>query len=178
MKQRSTFVLLVAGLASFAGLGAVPHPEATLKSEVKSVRAGQTWPVRGEKFSAGQAVSLRLQGALDEYALRDVQAANDGTFALTLEIPREVRPGAYRLVAMADDGDAVARLDVTIEAATPVEMAEHEMATEGGAAHGGAEARADELPIQRSRSGVEWGVIGLLIGLAGGFGLSLLRRTA
>jgi hypothetical protein len=152
----------------------VAHPEAALKSDVTSVPAGTAWSVRGEKFAAGQKVQLALQGTLAAYKLRDVQAAGDGTFTLSLDIPAEVAPGAYRLVALADDGDAVAKLDVTVEpAAAPVAMAEHEMAAEGGAV-----ARADELPIQRSRSGAEWGVIGLLIGLAGGFGMSLLRRPA
>ena len=43
--------------------------------------------------------------------------------------------------------------------------------------HAGAEmteARADELPIERSRSGV----IGLLVGLSAGYGLSLVRGRA
>jgi hypothetical protein len=165
---------LLACFAVSATLGAAAHPEAALKSDVTSVRAGTAWPVRGEKFAADQKVQLALQGALAAYKLREVQAAGDGTFTLSLDIPAEVRPGTYRLVALADDGDAVAKLDVTVEpAAAPVAMAEHEMAAEGGAV-----ARADELPIQRSRSGAEWGVIGLLIGLAGGFGLTLLRRPA
>ncbi len=51
---------------------------------------------------------------------------------------------------------------------------------EGGAGHEatmGQGARAEELPIQRSRRGAEWGVIGLLIGLAAGLGVSLIRLT-
>jgi hypothetical protein len=171
---------LLACFAVSVTFGAVAHPEATLKSDVTSVRAGTAWPVRGENFQADQKVQLALQGALAEYKLREAQAANDGTFILSLDIPAEMRPGGYRLVALADDGDTVANLDVTVEpAATPVASAGHEVAAEGGVSHGGgSEARADELPIQRSRSGAEWGVIGLLIGLAGGFGLTLLRRPA
>ena len=38
-------------------------------------------------------------------------------------------------------------------------------------------ARAADLPIQRSRSGAEWGVIGLVIGLMGDLGVSMIRRA-
>lgn len=169
-------ILLLGGTATLAG---ATHPEATLKSETTRVAAGASWSVTGEEFLAGQKVQLMLQGALAEYPLREVQATDAGTLSLSLEIPATVRPGAYSLVAIADDGETVARLDVTIDAASPVAMAEHEIADERDAGHGGmTEARADEMPIERSRASLEWGVIGLLIGLAGGFGLSLVRRPA
>jgi hypothetical protein len=153
------------------------HPEATLKSAVTAVRAGQSLPVQGEKFTANQKVKLALQGALSTYELREVQAGGEGTFDIQLDVPREVRPGSYRLVALADDGDVVARIDLTVEAAPPATADEHAM--HGVDAGDGEQpvARADELRIERSRSGVEWGAIGLLIGLAGGLGLSLLRRS-
>ncbi len=38
-------------------------------------------------------------------------------------------------------------------------------------------ARAEDLPIQRSRSEAECGVIGLVIGLTGGLGVSMIRRS-
>jgi hypothetical protein len=57
-------------------------------------------------------------------------------------------------------------------------MPEHETMNASAMSHSGTEARADEMPIQRSRSGAEWGLIGLLVGFAGGAGLSLLRRRA
>ena len=38
-------------------------------------------------------------------------------------------------------------------------------------------ARAEEMTIARATTGAGWGVIGLLIGLAGGAGAMLLRGT-
>ena len=53
------------------------------------------------------------------------------------------------------------------------------MAAQGGASHDMASmARADELPIERSRAGFEWGVIGLIIGLAAGLGIAMVRHPA
>lgn len=170
--------LVVLGLAA-ATLSAAAHPEATLKSTRTSVAAGSTMPVEGLEFDAGATVQLVLRGALAEYELRSVTPGDEGTFQLDLEIPRETRPGEYRLVALASDGDVHAQLDVVVMAAAPQDMmeeGEHEMAGDSGE-RGGMDgmARADEIPIERSRAGIEWGVIGLLIGIAGGAGAVILR---
>ena len=177
---RRHVALITAGLVSITtGADAVTvHPEATLKSPRTSVAAGTAIPLNGEKFQENQTVRLVLRGALAEYPLLAVTADGAGEFALALDIPRDVRPGRYRIDAIADDGDAVAKLDLTVEAAAPVREDGMPAAGETGHADMEMKARADELPIERSRSGMEWGVIGVLIGLAAGLGIGLVRKVS
>ncbi len=172
ISSRGGLVLLFAGL-----IGAV-HSEAVLTSSQSSVEAGKTLPLKGEKFSKGETFKLVLLGALNEYTLREVEAGADSTFSIELEVPVEVRPGQYQLVAYAPDGDRAATLDLSVLAvasgssdAVHGEAGEHTEAMVSGA-------RADEMPIERSMAGASWGLIGLLVGLAGGLGVALLRGTA
>ena len=151
------------------------HGEAVLKSERSSTSAGETLSIQGAEFEPGEKYALKLTGAMRGYPLRDVQAGADGTFQLDLTVPADVAAGTYKLEAVAPDGDVVARLDVTVLVAAPVpgqESTEHQpppSATAGmeSMPHG-------EMAIARSRSGIGWGVIGLLVGFAAGLGAGLL----
>jgi hypothetical protein len=163
------------------GPAAGSHPEATLKAARSVAAAGTALPVTGEHFAANGKVLLALRGALGEYRLAEVTATGEGTLALSLDIPADVRPGRYQLIAVADDGDVVARLELTMEppAGDSRESAaggEDAMANRPVAGEHDTMARADDMPIERSRNGMEWGIIGLVVGLAGGLGLGLLRR--
>ncbi len=170
--SRGGLVLLLAGLTGAA------HPEAVLKSSQSSVEAGKKLALNGEEFSEGETYKLVLLGALNDYTLREVKAGADGTFSVELDVPADVRPGQYQLVAYAPDGDRVATLDLSVLAAAPGTSDEvaDEAREHAGAMPSGA--RADEMPIERSMTGAGWGLIGLLIGLSGGLGVALLRGTA
>ncbi len=170
---RASLLTAVTALA----MGAAVHPTAVLKSPTSAIEAGAKLELRGEEFVAGEAATLLLRGPLAEYELRDITPAADGTFQIDLAIPGDVRPGQYRLVALASDGDLVASLDLTVLTASPASHDEGEDAAEDGQNEmGGMAASAEELPIERSRAGIEWGLIGLLIGLAGGGGAMLVLR--
>jgi hypothetical protein len=157
-------------------MSAAVHPEAVLKSLKSAVEAGAEMDLRGEEFIGGEATTLVLRGPLSEYELQDVTPGDDGTFQIDLSIPANVRPGQYRLVALASDGDAAASLDVTIlVASASADMGDH-AEDAGHEEMGGMDARAEEMPIERSRAGIEWGVIGLLIGAVGGGGAMLVLR--
>lgn len=151
------------------------HEEAVIESAQSSVAAGGTLTLSGKDFTAGERYALRLVGALREYELGEVEPEDDGTFALELEVPREVAVGAYQVVAVAGDGDEVARMDVQVLATGAAEDGTGAGHPASGG-HGDSGARADDIHIERNRSGVEWGVIGLIVGLAGGLGVGLLRR--
>ncbi|MFQ5679336.1 MAG: hypothetical protein ACE5HP_07740 [Gemmatimonadota bacterium] len=170
-------ILLWLGLGA-GPVGAAVHDEAVLESEVSSVAGGGMLPLQGSHFEEETSYALRLVGALREYEFRKVRADAEGNFSLELAIPGEVRPGAYQVEAVAPDGDVVARLDLTVleAAASAAGAAEPAAAGEGPAGRSGPMATAEEIVIERDRSGLEWGIIGLLTGLAGGLGLTLLRR--
>ncbi|MFQ5747470.1 MAG: hypothetical protein ACE5HF_09680 [Gemmatimonadota bacterium] len=183
-KMISTLVLIPFLVAAGRAVrpAAPVHGEAVLKSALSSVEAGGTLPVTGREFPKGETVTLRLLGVFDEFDLPPARPDSSGAFELSLEIPADVPPGRYQLAAFAPDGDELARLAVTVEAATGSSGAADHGAAEAppdemGRMHEDASARADDMPIERSRSGLEWGIIGLLIGLSGGAGAVLLLRS-
>lgn len=175
-------VLLGAALA--VPRPAAAHEEAVLEASASAVAAGSSLELTGSEFTADEEFRLRLLGALEEHDLGTVTADSAGTFRLELELPAEARQGRYQLVALAPDGDEVARLDLNV---TPAASAGGEEAGPAAEEAGGAgeastggrdEARADEMEIERSRSGVEWAALLLVVGLSGGLGARLLRGAS
>jgi hypothetical protein len=178
-KRRGYWIVLAATLMT-ATSDARGHEDAVLRSSVSAIAAGDTLPLSGADFSSGTAYELRLLGALREYELRSIDVGPEGTFEIALPISSGVAPGVYKLVAVAPDGDRVASLDLTV-------LEPRLAATDGNDDSKGSDgsgqsdaremARADEIPIERSRGGAEWGVIGLVVGLAAGLGIMLIRRS-
>ena len=151
---------------------------AALTSTEKAVEAGQVLPLEGTGFHAGQTVRLVLLGTLTEYTLREVTVDDAGVFAFDLEVPVDVRPGQYQLLALSGENTREAAMDLSVMAASQVAVAadSHDQAA-GHTEAMDAGARAEEMTITRATTGAGWGVIGLLIGLAGGAGGMLLRGT-
>jgi len=161
-------------LALVAFLMAAVHG-AVLKSTMESVEAGQVLPLVGEDFHAGMTVTLSLVGVFDDHAVGEATASDEGGFTKDLMMPSNARPGDYQVVAYEPNGDRAAALDVMVLAASAVAVTAD--AHDDGASHEGAEmtaATAEEMVIARSMGGAGWGVIGLMVGLAGGLGLALL----
>ena len=158
---------------------------AALKSTATAVEAGTELALEGTGFHADQTVTLVLLGALNEYTLRDVTVDAEGAFTLGIAVPRDVRPGQYLLLAMSGEELDVreAVMDLAVMAASEVvataeshdEAGGHNEAMDNEAMDSGA--TAEEMTIARATSGAGWLVIGLLIGLAGGAGVTLLRGT-
>lgn len=177
---RATLVLAAFLIGSTrSASAAAAHEDATLEGPEGPWVAGETVEVEGAGFAPGEAHRLVLRGTLDDFGLGTVEADPDSAFTAEVALPREARPGRYRLVAMAADGDEVAGLEVTLRETAPSSAGE---AGSGGPVRSGERApaergaRADEIRIERSRSGIEWAIIGLLIGLGGGAGLALVVR--
>ncbi len=147
---------------------------AALKSTATAVEAGTELALEGTGFHADQTVTLVLLGALNEYTLREVTVDAEGVFTLGIPVPRNVRPGQYLLLALSGEELDVreAAMDLAVMAASEVvATAESESeAMDSGAT-------ADEMTIARATTGAGWLVIGLLVGLAGGAGVTLLRGT-
>lgn len=177
-------VVLLVGAALVVPRPAAAHEEAVLEASAAAVAAGSSLELTGSDFTADEEFRLRLLGALEEHDLGTVTADSAGQFRLDLELPADVRQGRYQLVALAPDGDEVARLDLNVTAATSAGGEDARPAAEGagtageGSPGGRDEARADEMEIERSRSGVEWAALLLVVGLSGGLGARLLRGAS
>ena len=150
---------------------------AALKSTETAVEAGQMFPLEGTGFHAGQTVRLVLLGTLTEYTLREVTLDDNGVFALDVEVPVDVRPGQYQLVALSGEDTREAQMDLSVMAVSQVSAADSHDQAAGHTEAMDAGARVEEMTIARATTGAGWGVIGLLIGLAGGAGAMLLRGT-
>ena len=149
---------------------------AALKSSQTGVEAGQSLPLEGTGFHAGQTVTLVLLGSLTEYTLREVTVDDEGTFAFDVDVPADVRPGQYQLLALSGEDVREAQMDLSVMAFSQVAAAESHDDAAGHDAMD-TDARAEEMTIARATTGAGWGVIGLIIGLAGGAGAVLLKGT-
>ncbi len=157
--------------AANAALGAAAHGKGRLVLPHPAVAAGSALHVEGVEFEPG-AYHLHLRGTLARYELPRVEIGEAGTFSLAWDVPADARPGAYRLVVVAPDGDEVTNADVAITPLGPGPAASEErLGHEAPTA-----ARADAMPLERSRSAAEWVVILLAIAGSGALGAALLRR--
>ena len=165
---------------------ALRHPEGTLKLAERQLVAGSTVPIGGEKFAEHGKLELLLVGVTGRFRLGDVTADSVGGFTESFDIPADIDVGAYRLVAIAADGDEVASLNVELLAESPAPdkgpgLSEDDGGhVEDGRSHDAEspeDAPTDEpLILERARSPWVRGgaVVGIIIALVGG-GL-LLRK--
>ncbi len=161
-----TVASAVALLATTDALNA--HEHGILKLAKRELVAGDSVPLFGEKFAHRGTITLFLTGIRGKVRLQQIRADEKGAFAVSLHIPGDRSPGAYRLVAVAPDGDEVASLDVSVTMRSTLH----------GPTMGMSEAHptAAPLPLERARSlWVSWGAaLAIALSLIGG--VLLLRR--
>ena len=182
-----SFVAVITSIAAAAiAADALRHPEGTLKLAERQLIAGSTVPIGGEKFAEHSKLERLLVGVAGRFHLGDVTADSVGAFTQSFDIPADIDVGAYRLVAIAADGDEVASLNVELlaESLAPdkgLGLSEDDSGhAEDGHSHD-AES-AEDAPTDESlileRAGSPWvrggAVVGIIIALVGG-GL-LLRK--
>ena len=160
--------LTAGGLAAvFAAvpMGALVHEEGTLKVADRSFVPGSTVQIGGEKFSRGGKLDLVLVGVAGRFVVGEVTADSAGGFSASFEVPMDVAVGAYRLVAIATDGDEVATVNVNMLAA-PAAPEDHGQSED----HGGAEPSAEPLLLDRAHSPFVRGgaIVGIVLALAAG----------
>ncbi len=145
------------------------HEKGVLKLANRELMAGDSVRLAGEKFTPRGALTLFLTGVRGRIRLDQVRADTGGAFALVIRVPTDLAPGAYRLVAVAADGDEVAALDVSVVA----HGAGHGPAAAG---HEGDGPSAAPLVLDRARS--PWVTVGAvaMIALALVSSGMLLRR--
>ncbi len=171
---------------------ALRHPEGTLKLTERQLVAGSMIPIGGEKFAKHGKLKLLLVGVAGRFPVGDATADSVGAFSESFGIPAGIEPGAYRLIAVAVDGDEVASLNVELLAESPAPdegsaLSEDAGLSEDDTAHPddghshdveSAEESPTDEPLTLDRAASPWirggAVVGIIIALVGG-GL-LLRK--
>jgi hypothetical protein len=164
---------------------ALRHPEGTLKLTERQFVAGSMIPIGGEKFAKHGKLKLLLVGVAGRFPVGDATADSVGAFSESFGIPADIEPGAYRLIAVAVDGDEVASLNVELLAESPAPD-EGSALSEDDTAHPDdghhdvefAEESPTAEPLTLDRAASPWirggAVVGIIIALVSG-GL-LLRK--
>jgi hypothetical protein len=88
-----------AAVASQGGSIAVKGPEG---SDGESVKAGETVTIEGTGFY-GDVADLRVEIHSTPQVLGNVSSDADGTFLLTVALPKDFEPGAHEIVVLYDD---------------------------------------------------------------------------
>ncbi len=147
---------------------ALVHEEGTLKVADRTFVPGSTVQIGGEKFSRGGKLDLVLIGVAGRFPVGEVTADSAGGFSASFEVPMDVEVGAYRLVAIATDGDEVATLNVNMLAAPPPAAPEDDHGQSED--HEGAEPSAEPLSLDRAHSPLVRGgaIVGIVLALAAG----------
>lgn len=138
---------------------AIRHPEGTLKLAERQLFAGSTVPIGEEKFAEHGKLELLLVGVAGRFRLGDVTVDSVGGFAESFDVPADLELGAYRLVAIAADGDEVASLNVELLAATSDADEEQGHAEGAGHSEDGEHAEGAEPndePLALDRPGSPW----------------------
>jgi hypothetical protein len=156
-----------------AASSAAAHDEGVLKPATRRFAAGDSVSIAGEKFTPASTLELFLVGVGGRIPLPGVTTDARGGFSTTVLVPADVTPGAYRLVAVADDGDEVTGLDVSVAEAAPTRDA-------AGHVERGHTDEASDVPLKlvRARSSMATGASVALIAISVVFGLGLLRFPA
>lgn len=167
-------LLLAAGVWTAGATPALAHEDAVLEVDRSAVASGDSVVLNGTEFTAGVEYQLRLVGTLDDHDLGKVRTDSTGRFRLAVSVPTDAGTGRYQLVAVAGDGDEVARVEMRV---TRKEGQPSQGGDEEGAAGDTREPRTDDMDLSRERSGAEWALVLLLIGGSGGLGLFVLQRA-
>lgn len=127
MVIRTRALVFVLGLWALLGTPLLAHEDGVIRLSSNEVPAGGELELRGEKLPKNAAIRLQLRGTLETYPLAEVRTNAKGAFDAKLALPIEARAGGYTVIALAPDGDAVARAELTVVAAASASpaMTEH-----------------------------------------------------
>lgn len=156
---RSAIVILVFMVAGTTSLAA--HDEGVLKPATRVLTAGDSLTLGGEQFTKNSGLAVWLVGIAGRFRMASVRVDSAGSFATKVLVPTDAAAGAYRLTAIAGDGDEVASVDVTVEAA---EAAAHRDSAFESDAMDMEEPTAAPLMLSPARSAaLTWSVIGGIV---------------
>ena len=152
----------------------IRHPEGTLTLSNRQLVPGTAIEIGGRDFGARSALELVLVSVAGRFALGSVTADSVGGFTRSFDVPMDMNIGAYRIIAVAGDGDEVASLNVEMLAATAAGADDaSDMSQDDDMAH--SEPSADHMEVERAGSPWVTGSAVLSVIVALGVGVTLLR---
>lgn len=156
------------------------HEEGVIRLGAKEVGVGAEMEIRGEKMGKNAAVKLELRGALETFPLGQVRADSAGKFVTSLALPAEARAGTYTVVAVATDGDVLARADLVVLATPPAGAPAEGHAAMGHTSEEMAAPHATDemMDLPATTTPGEGIAVLLLTGASLGAGLWLIRGAA
>lgn len=162
------------GALVYPGVLPGPHPEGILEPAAKTFVAGDSLSIGGRKFEPDDAVTLLLIGVAGRTELVTAATDSAGAFRVRVLVPASLKPGSYRLVAEAVDGDEVGTVEVMVLAATPEPMENHDPASHAMPAEHAAPT-AEPIAVNRAGNiGLRFTAWLTIIAFAG-VGLALMR---
>jgi hypothetical protein len=132
--------LLTFGVILWAGGSAFAHGT-SLKLDKKTAAPGETITIKGEGVGSNNAITLTLQGVVQDYSLGEAQGNEHGVFEKQVVLPGDVRPGNYTVVAAAGPSKATTKLAVT------------QLAREGSSSQEGAASGSQQHPSEQAGHG-------------------------
>lgn len=111
-------MLLTAGLVAALAVPASAHETGVIRLDAKTLAVGAELGMRGQKFTKRIQLQIELRGTLKTFPLREVETDTAGKFQLRMALPADAKPGKYRVVAVASDGDDVGQAILVITAAS------------------------------------------------------------
>ncbi len=90
------------------------HEKGVLKLATRQLVPGDSVRATGEHFGRRATLRIELVGIAGRTRLAEVRADAQGAVRQALVVPVDATPGAYRVVAIAADGDEVASVDVSV----------------------------------------------------------------
>lgn len=172
--------LLATGLLVALAMPALAHEKGAIYLASKTVGRGGELVLRGERLPKSGIIRLQLRGTLETFSLGEQRIDTAGRFQGKVSLPAQVAAGTYTVVALASDGDVVARADLIVtQAAAPAPGAMADMdhaGMPGMTDSSGVHPTAEMMDVPVNTSGGEWAVIAAIIGLSAAGGLVLLAR--
>jgi hypothetical protein len=162
---------------------AFAHEKGVITLGAKQLAPGGELVIRGAKLGKGSSVRLELRGALATFNFGRVRVDTAGKFEQRVTVPVDARPGEYKVVAVAADGDVAAEANLIVAAAVvaaPATTDTHARMENmpGMGATGGPHATAEAMDVPVATTPAGWLVIAASILLAALGGLVLLRGAS
>ena len=164
-------LLWLFGLVTLVTAPGIAHEKGIIRLDSQEVPVGGELGLRGEKLPKSATVRLELRGTLETITLTAVRTNAAGKFQARLPLPSEARAGSYTVVALASDGDVVARAALVLVAAASTQAMDREPARES------THATAEMMKLTVATTGGERAVILTIIVASFGAGLILLRGS-